>query len=137
MADHNPTEQEMIARGQAVFDDCYRGVVPQPPQIDPKGFSGMTMKMFNDFWGGIEQLSMRDKRMVILGGLLSHGRSDMFTIHAECALRNGEMTADELRGVVLMALPYIGFPNASVCMLASEQVIAKVQRGDPVKPPAL
>jgi 4-carboxymuconolactone decarboxylase len=128
VAETNPTEQEMIERGKQVFEDCYRGVVPMPPSVDPKAFTGMTMKMFNDFWGGIEQLSMRDKRMIILGGLLSHGRADMFTIHAECALRNGEMDANELRGVVLMALPYIGFPNASVCMLASETVIAKVAK---------
>jgi 4-carboxymuconolactone decarboxylase len=109
-----------------VFEQCYNGVVPMPPAIDPKAFSGATMKMFNDVWGGIEQLSMRDKRLIVLGGLLSHGRADMFTIHAESALRNGELDAEELRGVVLMALPYVGFPNASPCMIASETVIARV-----------
>ena len=43
-------ENEMISRGMEVFEECYRGVVPMPA-VDARGFSGMTMKMFNDFWG--------------------------------------------------------------------------------------
>ena len=120
------TEDEMIERGKAVFEDCYRGVVPMPAHITPDNMAGLTMKMFNDHWGAFEdRLSMREKRLIILGGLFRAGGDNMVTIHAECALRNGEMNADTLRAAALMALPYVGFPALSSCYLAIEKVIAK------------
>lgn len=120
------TEDEMIERGKAVFESCYRGVVPVPAVIEPGNLAGLTMKMFNDHWGSFEdRLSMREKRLIVLGGLFMAGRDAMVTIHAECALRNGEMTADTLRAAALMALPYVGFPALSPCYLAVETVIAK------------
>ena len=121
------TEEEIIEHGKQMFEDCYRGVVPMPANVTNTGFIGQTMKMFHEAWGGIPQLSMREKRLVILGILLATARADTFAIHAESALRNGELSDEELRGVILMALPYVGFPSASACMLASEQVIASTQ----------
>jgi hypothetical protein len=35
------------------------------------------------------------------------------------------MTADEARAVVLMALPYVGFPKASPIFVATEMLIAE------------
>ena len=120
------TEDEMIERGKKVFEDCYRGVVPMPATITKDNYAGLTMKMFNDFWGGFEDdLSMRERRMIVMGTLLKAGDDGMMTIHAECALRNGEMNAETLRKVAFMALPYVGYPDASVCYLAIEKVIAK------------
>jgi alkylhydroperoxidase/carboxymuconolactone decarboxylase family protein YurZ len=85
----------------------------------------MTMKMFNDFWGD-GRLSFREKRLVVLGILAGSGADpSLFTIHAKSALRNGEMSADEARAVVLMALPYIGFPKASPIFVATETLIAE------------
>lgn len=121
----NPTEQEMIERGKAVFEDCYRGVVKMPPSVEAGAFSGLTMKMFNDYWGGIDELTMREKRLVILGVIAGLGNPAMFAIHSECALRNGELGPDELRGAIKMALPYVGFPNASGCYVEVEKAIAK------------
>jgi alkylhydroperoxidase/carboxymuconolactone decarboxylase family protein YurZ len=85
----------------------------------------MTMKMFNDFWGD-GRLSFREKRLIVLGILAGSGADpSLFTVHAKSALRNGEMTADEARAVVLMALPYVGFPKASPIFVATEALIAE------------
>jgi 4-carboxymuconolactone decarboxylase len=119
------TEQEMIAGGQALFKKCYGDVVPVPAAIDPKGYSGMTMKMFNDFWGD-DRLSFRDKRLVVMGVLAGLGADpSLFTIHAKSALNNDEINADELRAIILMMLPYVGYPRASPLFLASEKLIAE------------
>ena len=64
-------ESEMISRGKEVFEECYRGVVPMPA-VDAREFSGMTMKMFNDFWGD-GRLSFREKRLIVLGILAGIG----------------------------------------------------------------
>src|ERR1700721_1135492 len=88
-------EDEMISRGMEVFEECYRGVVPMPA-VDPKEFSGMTMKMFNDFWGD-GRLSFREKRLVVLGILAGLGADpSLFTIYSKSGLRNGEKSADEV-----------------------------------------
>jgi 4-carboxymuconolactone decarboxylase len=119
------TEEEMIDRGKEVFERCYGGVIPLPQEIDPRGYSGLSMKMFNDIWGD-ERLPFRDKRLVVLGALAGLGADpSLFEIHAKSALRNGELTADELRAVILMATPYVGQPNASPLYLALEKLIAE------------
>jgi 4-carboxymuconolactone decarboxylase len=119
-------ETEMIARGIEVFEECYRGVVPLP-EVDPKGYTGMTMKMFNDVWGD-GRLSFREKRLIVLGVLAGMGAdSSLFTVHAKSALRNGELNAEELRAVILMVLPYVGYPNASPVFVATETMLAEEQ----------
>lgn len=122
------TEDEMIQRGTELFQQCYNGVIPTPKDIDPRAYSGMSMKMFNDFWGD-GRLSFRDKRLVVMG-VLAGKASDpsLFEIHAKSALRNGELTADELRAVVLMTLPYVGYPSASPIYLKVEALIAGMER---------
>jgi 4-carboxymuconolactone decarboxylase len=121
------TEEEMIARGREIFDRCYGGVISAPKKIDPKGYWGLSMKMFNDFWGD-ERLSFREKRLVVLGAMAGHGVDpSAFLTHAKSALRNGELSADELRAVVLMALPYVGYPSASPLSFALEKLLAELE----------
>ena len=120
------TEEEMIARGQEFFEACYGGVVPMP-QVDPKGYTGMSMKMFNDFWGD-ERLTFREKRLVVLGVLAGQGADpSLFDIHARSALQNGELSPDEVRAAVLMMLPYVGYPRASPLHLAAEKLITELE----------
>ena len=124
-------ENEMISRGMEVFEECYRGVVPMPA-VDAREFSGMTMKMFNDFWGD-GRLSFREKRLIVLGILAGSGADpSLFTIHTKSALRNGELSADEARAVVLMALPYVGFGKASPIFVATEALIAEETKQETV-----
>ncbi len=118
------TEAEMMARGQELFEKCYNGVVSLPPKIDPKEMSGMAMKMFNDIWGD-GKLSFREKRLIVMGVLAGLGAdTSLFEIHAKSALRNGELTPEELHAVVLMTLPYVGYPRASPLYRTAETSIA-------------
>jgi alkylhydroperoxidase/carboxymuconolactone decarboxylase family protein YurZ len=124
-------ENEMISRGMEIFEECYRGVVPLPA-VNAREFSGMTMKMFNDFWGD-GRLSFREKRLVVMGILAGLGADpSLFTIHTKSALRNGEMSADDARAVVLMALPYVGFAKASPIFVATEALIAEESKQETV-----
>lgn len=121
------TEEEMIARGQELYEACYGGLVPLPKDIDPKGHKGMAMKMFNDFWGD-ERLSFRDKRLVVLGVVAALGADGAFRVHAQSALQNGELSADELRAALLMALPYAGYPRVSPLNALVDKLIAEHEK---------
>jgi 4-carboxymuconolactone decarboxylase len=119
------TEEEMIARGGEFFQKCYGGIVPVPQVSDGKTYAGMSLKMFNDFWGD-EKLSFRDKRLIVMGVLAGLGADpSLFEIHARSALGNGELQPEELRAVVLMMLPYVGYPRASPLFLAAEKLLAE------------
>ncbi|MDB5686476.1 MAG: hypothetical protein JWR77_1065 [Rhizorhabdus sp.] len=105
------TEDEMIARGKEIFEKCYGSVIAPPATVDSKALSGISMKMFNDIWGN-DTLGFREKRLIVLGILAGLGAdSSLFEIHAKSALQNGELNADELRAVLLTALPYVGYPR--------------------------
>lgn len=118
------TEEEMMARGEELMAKCYGGAISVPQPIDPKAMSGLTLKMFNDYWGD-ERLTFREKRLIIIGALLASGAdASLFEIHTSSALRNKELTNDELRSAVLMALPYVGFPKVAAITATLEKVIA-------------
>lgn len=121
------TEEEMIARGQELYEACYGGLVPLPSEIDPKGHTGLAMKMFNDFWGD-ERLSFREKRLVVLGVLAGVGADLAFQVHAKSALLNGELGPDELRAALLIALPYAGYPRVSPLNAATDRLIAEHEK---------
>lgn len=121
------TEEEMIARGQEIFEKCYNGVVPMP-KVEPKGMSGMSMKMFNDFWGD-DTLSFREKRLLVMGVLAGMGAdASLFEIHAKSALRNGELSPGEIHAALLMTLPYVGYPRASPLYRTVEKAIAEYEK---------
>lgn len=118
------TEEEMMARGRELFVKCYGDVVGLPAPAPGSTFPGQTMKMFNDFWGD-DRLTFREKRLVVMGIIAGLGADpSLFEIHAKSALRNGEMDGEELRAVVMMALPYVGFARCSPLFVASEKLLA-------------
>lgn len=127
------TEEGMIARGAEYFQKCYGGIIPVPQVSDGKTHAGMSLKMFNDFWGdeklAFRELAFRDKRLIVMGVLAGSGADpSLFEIHARSALGNGELQPDELRAVVLMMLPYVGYPRASPLFLAVEKLLAELVR---------
>lgn len=118
------TEDEMIARGKEIFQKCYGDVIAPPATIDSKDLSGISMKMFYDVWGN-DTLSFREKRLIVLGIIAGLGAdSSLFEIHAKSALANGELNEQELRAVLLTAVPYVGYPRVTPLVRVVDAVTA-------------
>jgi 4-carboxymuconolactone decarboxylase len=67
-------------------------------------------------WGAAwtrDDLDRRTRSLVTLGMLLALGAPDEIRLHVNGALRNGA-TREEIRAVVLHAIPYCGVPRALV-----------------------
>jgi 4-carboxymuconolactone decarboxylase len=122
------TDEERIESGLRVYEKCYGDVIPQPGDVSPGSYIATNMKLFGEIWGD-ERLSFREKRLLVLGALAGMGADpSLFAVHAKSALRNRELTAEELRAALLMIFPYVGFPFASPLHAAVEKLIAEHER---------
>jgi 4-carboxymuconolactone decarboxylase len=96
-----------------------------PDKFDEHGFIGYSLRtLFGDIYarGG---LSLRDRRLVILGALAGLGADpSLFEIHLRSALGNRELNAEELREVIMTILPYAGYPRTSPLYALTEKCIA-------------
>src|SRR5436190_4728914 len=66
-------------------------------------------------WGEIwtrPGLDVRSRRILVLGTMIAIGRWEEFEMHAAAALREGGMTVDDLKEIVLQQAIYCGVPAA-------------------------
>ncbi len=72
-------------------------------------------------------LSIRDRRLLLLGIIAEKGEAMTFGIQAKAALKRGELEPDELRELLLMIAQYSGYPRAAGLVAVVEQKIAEVE----------
>jgi len=120
------TDDERLARGLENFKKVYGDVLSLPSRYDKDGFVGVTLRnLFGDILDR-KGLSMRDRRLVILGAIAGLGADpSLFEIHLRSAFGNGELTTEEVREVIMTALPYVGYPQVSPLYVVSEKCIAE------------
>lgn len=119
------TIDDRRARGREIFHRVYDGTIPVPVESGNDPYTRhMLDHLFAEVWAR-EVLSIRDRRLLILGALMATGEADMFTIHARSAVRLAELDADQLREVLTFMIHYIGYPQGSKFRQAIEAVLAE------------
>ncbi|WP_211258733.1 carboxymuconolactone decarboxylase family protein [Spirillospora albida] len=73
-------------------------------------------------------LSVRDRRLLLIGMLAGQGLNDVLDIQLPAALGNEELTPDELREIGVFLLHYVGWPLGSKLCVQIEGVIAKREK---------
>ncbi len=113
---------ERRARGLAKMAEVYGWDVS-----DGDGdFFGMTVDhLFAEVWDR-PGLSLRDRRLLLIGLLVGGGLDDVVELQMDAALRVGDLTVDDLREIQLFLTHYAGWPrgaklNSMVDKLASRQ----------------
>ncbi len=105
----------------------YAGDVVVPPK-GAMAFSDVMLEtLFAEVWTR-EALSMRDRRLILLGAIGALGEKDTFGIQAKAALKNGELEPEQLREVLIMLAHYAGYPRAAGMLGVVEQQIAAVEK---------
>lgn len=121
------SESTPYERGAAKLREVYAGDVVELPE-GTLAFNDVMMKtLFAEVWDR-EALSMRDRRLLIMGVIVANGGVDLWKVQATAALENGELTPEELRETLIMLAPYAGYPNAAPLVGECEKVIGEWQQ---------
>ncbi len=87
-------------------------------------FAHTADQVFGEVWSR-EGLSIRDRRLILLGALAQAGQIDVAEIQAGSALGNGELTPEQLEEISLFLCYYVGWPLGTKMHFMFGNVIAK------------
>jgi 4-carboxymuconolactone decarboxylase len=119
-------DKERRQRGLEMINKVYAGDVVTPPEGNV--FTDVMLEqLFAEVWSR-DVLSIRDRRILLMGIIAEKGESMTFGIQAKAALKNEELTPTELRELLLMIAQYAGYPRAAALIGVVEQQIAAVEK---------
>jgi 4-carboxymuconolactone decarboxylase len=94
----------------------------------PGDFFGLTVDhLFAEIWTR-PGLTLRDRRLLLIGLLVGQGKDDVAEIQIDAALRAAELDADQLREIVIFLTHYAGWPTGAKLSMQAEKLIGQ-QRG--------
>jgi 4-carboxymuconolactone decarboxylase len=116
-------DKERRALGEETIKDVYAGDVVVPPE--GYAFTDIMLKqLFAELWTR-DTLSMRDKRILLLGIIAEKGEASTFKIQIKASLKRGEMNPEEARELLLFIAQYSGYPRAASMLGPVEEAIAE------------
>lgn len=120
------SDDDRFERGVEMLHEVYAGAVPALPKGMMPAYDLMIETLFADVWTR-DVLSIRDRRLLLMGVIAAQGQTDVWKIQARAALDRGELSPDELRETVVILAPYAGYPNAAALIGEVEGVIGEHQ----------
>lgn len=103
--------------------DMMRQVYGWEMQDGPGDFFGTTVDhLFADIWSR-PGLSVRDRRLLLIGALSAQGLDDVADIQVQAALGNDELDAEQLREIALFLTHYIGWPLGTKLNMVVEKAV--------------
>jgi len=106
-------DKERRELGEKTMLDVYAGDIMVPPE--GYDFTDVMLKqLFAELWTR-DTLSMRDKRILLMGIIAEKGEAATFKIQVKAALKRGEMTPEEARELLLFIAQYSGYPRLHPC----------------------
>jgi 4-carboxymuconolactone decarboxylase len=118
-------------KGLAVVDRVYgpgSRAMMEPHRASPF-VSDIVGYQFAEVWGD-DTLSIRDKRLMVLGATAMLGRADLVEIQIGGAITNGEFTDEQLAQIPRFLLTYAGAGNVTAVYqgISAAQAKAKAKQ---------
>jgi 4-carboxymuconolactone decarboxylase len=120
-------DSERRRRGAEMLTKVYAGDVKAPPAGQSAFVDLMLEQVFAEMWTR-EELSIRDRRLILLGIIGALGEKDTFQIQVRSALKNRELTPAQVREVLITLANYAGYPRAAGVIGVTEQAIAAFEK---------
>ncbi|MCG8414852.1 MAG: carboxymuconolactone decarboxylase family protein [Pseudomonadales bacterium] len=120
------TEKTRREIGEEKIKEVYAGDVV----IGAEGYAFsdiMLETLFAEIWTR-NVLSMRDKRILLLGMIAAQGQEMTFKIQTKAAIKNGELTGEDVRELHLMIAQYCGYPKAAAMLMPMEEAIGEAEK---------
>lgn len=117
-----PTERRQ--RGLDMMSKVYGWEMQDGPGLH---FAHTADQLFAEVWTR-EGLSIRDRRLLLLGALAGSGQVDVAEIQAGAALGNGELTPEQLEEIALFLCYYVGWPVGTKMNMMFGQVSDKYRK---------
>jgi len=115
------------ARGAEMMKRVYAGDVVVPPEGASAFADLMLEQLFAEVWTR-EALPLRDRRLLIMGAIAALGETMTWKIQVRAALKNGELTAEQVREALIHLAQYAGYPRAAGLLAATEEAIAEAAK---------
>lgn len=120
------TEKTRRQRGEEKIQDVYAGDVVTPPE--GYAFTDIMLEsLFAEVWTR-DTLSMRDKRILLLGMIAAQGERDTFKIQVKAGIKREELSAEDVRELHLFMAQYCGYPRAAGLLAPMEEAIADAMK---------
>ena len=120
----NEDSNERRARGLAMYREVYgdNALLPEGGAAD---FFDLLIidQQFSEVWSR-RALPIPSRRLLTMGVLAATRRFDIIEIQFKRALETGELTAEQVREVVIHLISYVGTPSSGELHRASEAAIA-------------
>ena len=94
------------------------------PDVPGDFFTLTAQHLFGEIWTR-PGLSMRDRRLLLIGLLVGLGERDVIGVQIDGALANRELTADDLREIVIFLTHYAGWPRGAALNTQVEQALSR------------
>ena len=105
-------DSERRKRGEETIKKIYAGDVDVPPAGANAFADVMLEQLFAETWnrGG---LSVRDRRLLIMGVIAALGEKDTWKIQVRSALKNGELSEEQVHEATILLAQYAGYPRTA------------------------
>jgi 4-carboxymuconolactone decarboxylase len=114
-------------RGLRMMDAVYgEGFSATMPEEGTPMLEATVGHLFGEIWSR-PGLSVRDRRLLVLGATAALGRADLIEIQTRGALANDELTAEQLREAVLHLHYYVGWGNGTQLHKGVEAALAATE----------
>jgi 4-carboxymuconolactone decarboxylase len=81
--------------------------------------------LFASVWSREEELSLRDRRLVVLAVVTCMGQQEYLKLHLEQAYRQGEFSSEEIEEIGTQLCYYAGWPRGSMFQMTAREVFAE------------
>lgn len=123
-SDTSSERSERRARGLERMAEVYSFEVGD----GPGDFFGYTVEhLFGDIWER-PGLSLRDRRLLLVGLMVAEGLDGVLGIQLDSALAKGDLSADDLRETVIFLSHYAGWPKGAALNTMVETAIARHEK---------
>jgi 4-carboxymuconolactone decarboxylase len=82
------------------------------PDLPGDYFAVTAEHLFGEIWNR-EGLTVRDRRLLLLGVIAALGETSVLPVQLDAALANDELTADQLREIAIFLTHYVGWPRGA------------------------